>query len=156
MLRVLTLALVLATPAEANTLVDADVQDFTAFAQKSLALQQDLLDATGASLRSPAGDCLQRLVDDLQLASAEIKVVEALAKLEIVMLSPADDKQVISGLRLEAQSFLQSLALHRKVVNGTMGTCASFGLVATKGQELLRLYDQVGALVVRISNKIGR
>jgi hypothetical protein len=153
MLQAPTLGLaLLVTTASANTLTDADVQGLYAFDQKAATLLQGISDAARASpgLR----ECLQDLANQLTFVVSEFKFVEAMAELE--QGSPADDTQVKPTLLLRADKFLSFLVQDRKAISATMGlqSCAGNGVVAGKGQAILRLCDEAGALVVAISKKL--
>ena len=156
MLRVLAFGVaLLATAASANTLTDADVQGFYAFDQKVTTMLQDI-DAARASSGLPPSECLQDLANQLTFVISEFKFVEAMAELE--QGSPADDTQVKATLLLRADKFLSLLAQDRKAISTTMGlpSCAGNRVVAAKGQAILRLSDEAGALVGAISKKLGR
>jgi hypothetical protein len=153
MLQAPTLGLaLLVTTASANTLTDADVQGLYAFDEKAATLQQGISDAARASpgLR----ECLQDLANQLTFVVSEFKFVEAMAELE--QGSPADDTEVKATLLLRAVKFLSLLVQDRKAISTTMGlqSCAGNGVVAAKGQQILRLCDEAGALVVAISKKL--
>ena len=157
MLQALTLGLALLVPAaSADTLTDADVQGFYAFDEKAATILQEIRDAAHASSGVPPGECLQDLANQLTFVVSEFKFVEALAELEHG--SPAGDTQVKAVLLLRADKFLSLLALDRKAIGTTMGlrTCAVNGSVVAKGQEILRLCDEAGALVGAIGKKIGK
>jgi hypothetical protein len=157
MLQALTLGLALLVPAaSANTLTDADVQGFRAFDEKAATVLQEISDAAQASSGLPPGECLQDLANQLTFVVSEFKFVEALAELEHG--SPASDMQVKTGLLLRADQFLSLLAQDRKAISTTMGlrSCAANRVVVAKGQEILRLCDEAGALVGAISKKLGR
>ena len=154
MLQAPTLGLtLLVTAASANTLTDADVQGFYAFDQKAATLLQEISDAARA-LRP--GGCLPDLANQLTFVVSEFKFVEAMAELE--RESPADNTQVKATLLLRADKFLSLLAQDRKAISTTMGlpSCAGNGVVAAKGQAILRLCDEAVALVGAISKKIGQ
>jgi hypothetical protein len=154
MLRVLTLALT--TAASANTLSDADLQGFDAFDMKARVVLRDIVDTQRGDRASPANQCLGALFDNLEHVTEEIKIVEVLAGLEPAMVSPADDTKVTIELRARVEDFLRSLALERKLINQHITYCPSIGVITAKGQEILRLYDEVGALVGAIGKKLGR
>lgn len=143
----------LVTAASANTLTDADVQGFYAFDQKAATLLQEISDAARA-LRP--GECLPDLANQLTFVVSEFKFVEAMAELE--QESPADNTQVKATLLLRADKFLSLLAQDRKTISTTMGmpSCAGNGVVAAKGQAIIRLCNEAGALVGAISKKLGR
>jgi hypothetical protein len=146
----LGLALLL-TAANANTLTDADVQGFHAFDEKAATLLQEISDA-GRALRP--GGCLPGLANQLTFVVSEFKFVEAMAELE--QGSPADDTQVRATLLLRADKFLSLLAQDRKAISTSMGlpSCAGNAVVAAKGQAILRLCDEAGALAGAIAKKL--
>jgi hypothetical protein len=76
---------------------------------------------------------------------------------ELEQESPADNTHVKATLLLRADKFLSLLAQDRKAISTTMGlpSCAGNGVVAGKGQAILRLCDEAGTLVGAISKKIG-
>jgi hypothetical protein len=157
MLQALTLGLALLVPAaSANTLTDADIQGFYAFDNKAASMLHDISDAARASAGLRPGECLQDLANQLTFVVSEFKFVEVMAELEHG--SPAGDTQVKAVLLLRADKFLSLLALDRKAIGTTMGlrTCAVNGSVVAKGQEILRLCDEAGALVGAIGKKIGK
>ena len=145
----------LVTAASADTLTDADVQGFYAFDNKAATMLQDINDAARAPSGLRPGECLQNLANQLTFVVSEFKFVEALAELEHG--SPAGDTQVKTGLLLRADRFLSLLAQDRKAISTTMGlrSCAGNGVVVAKGQEVLRLCDEAGALVGAIVKKLN-
>jgi hypothetical protein len=154
MLQAPTLGLaLLVTAASANILTDADVQGFLAFDGKAATVLQEIRDARTSSGLLP-GVCLQNLANQLSLVVSEFKFVETLAQLE--QGSPADDTQAKAALLLRADKFLSLLAQDRKAISTSMGlpSCAGNAVVAAKGQAILRLCDEAGALVGAISKKL--
>ncbi len=155
MLQAPTLGLaLLVTAAYANVLTDADVQGLYAFDKKAATMLQNISDAARASAGSR--ECLQDLANQLSFVASEFKFVEAMAELE--RGSPADDTQVKATLLSRADKFLSLLAQDRSAISTTMGlrSCAANGVVPAKGQEILRLCSEAGALVGAISKKLGR
>jgi hypothetical protein len=118
---------------------------------KARVVLRDIVDTQRGDRASPANQCLGALFDNL-----EHKIVEVLAGLEPAMVSPADDTKVTIELRARVEDFLGSLALERKLINQHITYCPSIGVITAKGQEILRLYDEVGALVGAIGKKLGR
>jgi hypothetical protein len=154
MLQAPTLGLaLLVTAASANILTDADVQGFLAFDGKAATVLQEIRDARTSSGLLP-GVCLQNLANQLSLVVSEFKFVETLAQLE--QESPADDTQAKAALLLRADKFLSLLPQDRKAISTAMRSCAGNGVVAAKGQQILRLCDDASALVGAISKKLGR
>jgi hypothetical protein len=154
MLQAPTLALaLLVTAASANTLTDADVQGFRAFDEKAATMLQEIRDARMSSGLRP-GECLQSLANQLTLVVSEFKFVETLAQVEQGSL--AGDTQAKAALLLRADKFLSFLPQDRKAINTTMQYCAGNAVVAAKGQQVLRLCDEAGALVGAIGRKLGR
>jgi hypothetical protein len=140
MLQAPTLALaLLVTAASANTLTDADVQGFHAFDEKAATMLQEISDARASSGLRP-GECLQNLANQLTLVVSEFKFLETLAQLE--QRSPAGDTQAQATLLLRADKFLSLLAQDRKAISTAMRPCAANGVVAAKGQQILRLCDE--------------
>jgi hypothetical protein len=85
-----------------------------------------------------------------------ISPVYDLVALDVEMVDPSDERAVIKYLRLEIEGFLRGVASDREQVNGIVDECALSGAVATKAQEMLRMFDEGTALVGAISKKIGR
>ena len=139
MLRALAFALALLTTAgRANTLTDGDLQGLYAFDGKAATVLQGIRDARTSS-GLPANECLQNLTNQLTLVVAEFKFVETLAQSE--QGSPSDDTQAKAALLLRADKFLLLMPQDRKAISTTMQSCAGNGLVAAKGQQILRLFD---------------
>jgi hypothetical protein len=157
MLQALTLGLAPLVPAaSANTLTDADVQGFYAFDNKAATKLQDISDAARASAKLRPDECLQDLANQLTFVVSEFKFVEVMAELEHG--SPASDTRVKTVLLSRADKFLSLLTLDRKAISTIMGlrSRAVNGMVVARGQEILRLWHEAGALVGTISKKIGQ
>ena len=127
------------------------------FQQKLISFgKNDLLVTTSSAASANAAQCLANLNDNLTIVLGGFAVVSDLAKLVPLMVNPDDEAVLVSELRENIKNFQQALANNRNSVNGFIGICGPSGVVAVKGQELLRLYDEAAALVEIISNKIGR
>jgi hypothetical protein len=147
-------ALLAATSSRANVLTEGDGQHVLAFEQRAFTIERDIIDTSRASSGITA-DCLQNLYGNLELTIYKIELVEVLASLSARMVHPTDEQTAITGLRIQIKEFLELLAINRGHINKIVGICASSGAVATKAQEVLRLFDEGTALVGAISKKIG-
>jgi hypothetical protein len=147
----MVLALLAATPSRANVLDVADVKGFEDFQEKADTLMHDIVGASGPTTIN----CLMPLALSLQVIKKDIYTVLIPAMLEIAMVSPVDDMQVLTALRFQVPGFLKDLAAQRGFVDGLMGGgCASSGVAAVKAQEVVRLFDQAALLVGPISKKV--
>lgn len=157
MLRILTLTLTLAfgSPANANTLSQADYQRIDDFMQRMVDLPKDMAAVIRSAGSSSSKECLLYILSALRTTVDEIVPVRDLVELDWQMIDPADEAQVIDLLRIDVRSFMNGLAIERQYVNARMGGCASNGVAAAKDQAILNLFDEAADLVREIDRKIG-
>jgi hypothetical protein len=142
----------------ANTITRADLEDLHRVHGSSLKLAADIWKYM-TEVRPPADrfGCLSSLTDPvIDRFSENIKILEPLVLLASKMVDETDEKAVLRILSVEARSFLESLEARRRGTSSVMSQCAQDTVVASRGQELFRIFDRAALIVHSILKKITK
>jgi hypothetical protein len=149
--------LLTATPSRANVFTSADFENFADLLGKTIKVQRDVQDTLNASLaaaQGATGGCLIKFQPMIQEVIIELRATGLIIGIESQMSNVPDDKVAIKVLTMEIKSLEHTLDMQRKFVNSNMGFCSTNGVVAAKGQEILRAFDEVAAWHRSISKKV--
>ena len=103
-------------------------------------------------------DCLLRIGADLEGFDGQLNLVGVLVGLNARMLDPRDEHLVTLFASTEVPNFLKGLEYSRSTTNVSLARCSNSESVATKGKEVLSLYDEAASVVeplVQTINKIA-
>jgi hypothetical protein len=115
---------------------------------------QDTLNASLAAAQSGAAECLHELQPNIEEVIIQLKATGNLIGIEGQMTNAPDGQVVMKYLPLAVRDLEHTLNLDRKSVNSTMGICSRFGVVAAKGQQILRVFDEIAAWHQSVSMKV--
>jgi hypothetical protein len=157
---IVAIAMLAATSAQANALTPEDQQRVGGLVQKASTFSDDL-NAAGRAAFAAGGitpletTCLLSLRDNAALFFSTMNSLYVLVAIDVAVIDRRDETAVLGYLQKEIRASPSVFGALRQETNAGLGTCASNGVVAARGQEFLRLLDDASSLIQWISKRQG-
>jgi hypothetical protein len=147
--------LVLSTMADGAVLTPNHESSAQQLLQKSAQINQDIVSIQKSAIgNNKLYECLDDFRESIENVHLRFRIVSTLIFLSRAMRNQDDELTILAELKTDLSFFPKDIDNQRALVNLTLGHCASYGVVAVKGNDLLNFYSSLVSFTRSIARSL--